>query len=112
MKGRSAVCPGSKWVGRDAWLQALNDTVSVFGRNNVMTAFVGGLSLREHGMTPDAALRSAIGLGYLIPRGIQPLYSLYWRTTGQNRGNQSTHCPCSCELMKPWRRSGGEKSCQ
>ena len=41
------ICPGkAKWVGRDAWLQALNDAVSVFGRNNVMTAFVGGLSLR------------------------------------------------------------------
>jgi hypothetical protein len=88
------ICPGkAKWVGRKAWLEALDDAVEVFGRNQVMTAFVGGVELEgDEGMSPEAALQSAIEAGeYLIPRGIQPLYSLYWRTTGQNRGEEPAY---------------------
>ena len=88
------ICPGkAKWVGREAWLRSLEEAVEVFGRNNVMTAFVGGVELEgEDAMTPEQALQSAIDAGeYLIPKGIQPIYSLYWRTTGQNRGEEPAY---------------------
>ena len=88
------ICPGKdKWVGRKAWLRALEDAVEVFGHNQVMTAFVGGIELEgEEAMTPDEALTSAIEAGeYLIPRGIQVVYSLYWRTTGKNRGEEPVY---------------------
>ena len=65
----------------------------MFGANDVMTAFVGGVEIDgPNAMTPEQALESAIEAGeYLIPRGIQPLYSLYWRTTGQNRGEEPAY---------------------
>ena len=88
------ICPGkAKWVGRAAWIRALEEAVEVFGANDVMTAFVGGVEIDgPNAMTPDQALESAIEAGeYLIPRGIQPLYSLYWRTTGQNRGEEPAY---------------------
>ena len=46
-KAFARICPGkSKFVGRDVG-RALEDAVDVFGPNQVMTAFVEGLSLRE-----------------------------------------------------------------
>lgn len=93
-KAFARVCPGkSKFVGRDTWLRALEDAVDVFGPNQVMTAFVGGVELEgDEGMTPEDALKSAQEAGeYLIPRGIQPVYSLHWRTTGANRGQEPVY---------------------
>ena len=85
------ICPGkSKWVGREAWIRSLEEAVEVFGRNQVMTAFVGGIELEgDDAMTPEEALASAVEAGeYLIPRGIQVVYSLYWRMVGKNRGEE------------------------
>ena len=93
-KAFERICPGkSKFVGRDAWLRALEDAVDVFGRNQVMTAFVGGVELEgDEGMTPEEALKSAQEAGeYLIPKGIQPVYSLHWQTTGPNRGQEPVY---------------------
>ena len=86
------ICPGkSKFVGRERWISALEDAVDVFGKNNVMTAFVGGAELEGEGgfSSPEQALESAIESGeYLIPRGIQPVYSLFWKVTGKNRDEE------------------------
>ena len=46
----------------------------------------------DEGMTPDDALKSAREAGeYLIPKGIQPVYSLHWRTTGANRRQEPVY---------------------
>ena len=89
------ICPGkAKFVGRTRWLQALEEAVDVFGENNVMTAFVGGAELEGEGAFsgPEEALESAIASGeYLIPRGIQPVYSLFWKVTGKNRDEEPVY---------------------
>jgi hypothetical protein len=86
------VCPGkSKFVGRDRWIEALHEAVEVFGPDNVMSAFVGGAELDGEGAFTDVrqAIDSAIEAGEtLIPNGIQAVYSLYWRMTGKNRGEE------------------------
>ena len=84
------VCPGkAHYVGRERWLHALEEAVEVFGKGNVMTAFVGGAELDGEGAfeTQQEALESNLeGAHYLLSRGIQPIYSLHWKMTGKNRG--------------------------
>lgn len=83
------VCPGKdSIVGRQRWIESLQDAVDVFGPENVLTAFVGGAEMQgEGGQSPDEALASGIEAGEtLIPQGIQPIYSLHWKMTGKNRG--------------------------
>ena len=86
------VCPGkASIVGRERWLRSLEEAVEVFGPDNVMTAFVGGAELEGEGAfdDPARALESNLEAGeYLIPRGIQPIYSLHWKVTGKNRGEE------------------------
>jgi hypothetical protein len=89
------ICPGKhEIVGRERWIQSLEEAVEVFGSDNVMTAFVGGAELEGDGAfaDPQQALDSAIEAGeYLIPRGIQAIYSLHWKMTGKNRGHEPVY---------------------
>jgi len=84
------VCPGkAHYVGRDRWLGALEDAVEVFGKGNVMSAFVGGAELDGEGgfQDPADALASNIeGAQHLLSRGVQPVFSLHWKMTGKQRG--------------------------
>lgn len=86
------ICPGkASIVGRDRWIQSLEEAVDVFGPDNVMSAFVGGAELEGEGAMgdPAEALDSALEAGEaLIPRGIQATYSLFWKMTGKNRGEE------------------------
>lgn len=86
------ICPGkSSIIGRDRWLQSLDEAVEVFGPENVMSAFVGGAELEGEGamQDPAEALASAIEAGeYLTPRGIMATYSLFWKMTGKTRGEE------------------------
>ncbi|MBV71247.1 MAG: hypothetical protein CMH52_07845 [Myxococcales bacterium] len=86
------VCPGKhEIVGRDAWIESLEIAVEVFGRGHVMSAFVGGAELEGEGCfaSPDLALESAIEAGeFLTARGIHAVYSLHWKMTGKNRGQE------------------------
>ncbi|MCA9540304.1 MAG: hypothetical protein KC620_15505, partial [Myxococcales bacterium] len=86
------ICPGKHAiVGRDRWLQSLDEAVEIFGDQNVMSAFVGGAELEGDGAftDPQQALDSVIDSGEtLIPRGIQPVYSLHWKMTGKHRGEE------------------------
>lgn len=88
----SRVCPGKdRLIGRDRWLRALEDAVDVFGPDNVLSAFVAGAEMDGEGGFTDVeqALESNIAAGeYLIPRGIQPVFSLHWKVTGKNRGDE------------------------
>jgi len=84
------VCPGkARTVGRDRWMQSLEEAVDVFGRGNVMSAFVGGAELDGEGAMTSAeeAHESNVACGeHLIPRGIVPVYSIFWKLTGKERG--------------------------
>ncbi|MAD60967.1 MAG: hypothetical protein CMH49_05570 [Myxococcales bacterium] len=84
------VCPGKdKFVGRERWIEALEDAVEVFGEGHVMSAFVGGAELDGEGAfsDPDQALASNLaGAEFLLSKRIQPIYSLHWKMTGKNRG--------------------------
>lgn len=86
------ICPGkASIIGRDRWLQSLDEAVEVFGPENVMSAFVGGAELEGEGamQDPAEALASAIEAGeYLTPRGIMATYSLFWKMTGKTRGEE------------------------
>lgn len=75
------ICPGkSKFVGRENWLQGLTDAVEVFGRGNVMSAFVSGIEIMQpYGYSTHKALTSSLeGAEWLLQRGIIPLFTLYW----------------------------------
>ncbi len=86
------ICPGkASIVGRERWLEALEEAVDVFGPNNVMSAFVGGAELEGEGAfdDPQQALDAAIESGeVLVPKGIQTVYSLFWKMTGKHRGEE------------------------
>lgn len=85
------ICPGkSATVGRDRWLASLEEAVDVFGPGNVMSAFVGGAELEGEGAfdSLEAALESNLrGAEYLIPRGIMPTWSIFWKVR-QARGEE------------------------
>jgi len=89
------ICPGkARVIGRSRWLDALVEAVDVFGPDNVMTAFVGGAELDGEGALPDprAALESNLeGARWLLERGVQPIYSLFWKVTGKNRGEEPVY---------------------
>jgi hypothetical protein len=84
------VCPGkARTIGRDRWLASLEEAVEVFGRGHVMSAFVGGVELDGEGAfeTAEAAHESNVECGEtLIPKGIVPVYSIFWKLTGKERG--------------------------
>jgi hypothetical protein len=81
-----AVCPGkAKYVGRDRWIKGLTDAVDVFGWGNVASAFVAGVEAPPPapGMTTEQMLTSIKeGAGFLLDRGITPLYSPLWPVDG------------------------------
>ncbi|MFN3202231.1 MAG: radical SAM protein [Bradymonadia bacterium] len=87
------VCPGkAKFIGRDRWITSLLEAAEIFGPNDVMTAMVGGAELEGEGAfeTPEQAYESNMECGeYLTPRGVVPIYSLFWKVTGKNRGEEA-----------------------
>jgi hypothetical protein len=80
------VCPGkSKFFTRDMWENSLLEAVSVFGKNNVHTAFVIGaeMVLDDALKNPEAALKSNLeGARWLLSRDIHPILSLFWPFVG------------------------------
>ena len=89
------VCPGKdRAVGYDRWLESLCEAVDVFGGDDVHTAFVCGVELDGKGAITDPAeaLENNIAAAeWLIPRGIQPIFSIYWRVTGKNAGEEPVY---------------------
>jgi len=76
------VSPGkSLFVGRNQWIQGLLDAVEIFGKGNVMSAFVSGIELTvENGFDKieDALASCTEGTEWLLQHGILPLYSIHW----------------------------------
>ena len=92
-----AVCPGKDhYVGRDTWIEALIGATEVFGRGNVGSAFVAGVEMRPPApvMTADQMLASITeGAGFLLDRGIVPLYSPLWPVEGTVYGTDDGISP-------------------
>jgi hypothetical protein len=80
------VCPGkARFFGRDMWEASLVKAVSIFGENNVHSAFVIGaeMVLDDTLKDSEAALRSNLeGARWLLSRGIHPILSLFWPFVG------------------------------
>ncbi|KHE93992.1 MAG: biotin synthase [Candidatus Scalindua brodae] len=75
------ICPGkSKFVGRENWIQGLTDAVDVFGRGNVMSAFVSGIEIMQpYAYSTQQALKSSLdGAEFLLQKGVISLFTLYW----------------------------------
>ncbi len=75
------ICPGkSKFVGRENWIQGLTDAVDIFGRGNVMSAFVSGVEIMQpYGYSTQQALESSLeGAEFLLQKGVLSLFTLYW----------------------------------
>jgi hypothetical protein len=75
------ICPGkSKFVGRENWIQGLVDAVDVFGRGNVMSAFVSGIEIMQpYAHSAQQALKSSLeGAEFLLQKGVMSLFTLYW----------------------------------
>jgi len=75
------ICPGkSKFVGRENWIQGLTDAVDVFGRGNVMSAFVSGIEIMQpYAYSTQQALKSSLeGAEFLLQKGVMSLFTLYW----------------------------------
>jgi hypothetical protein len=76
------VCPGKEqFIGRERWIQGLLDGVKIFGRGNVMSAFVAAIefTIDRGNEKIEHALDSCLtGTEWLLQRGIVPLYSIHW----------------------------------
>ncbi|MGH0033640.1 MAG: radical SAM protein [Myxococcota bacterium] len=85
------VCPGKhRYVGYDAWIEALETAVGLWGRERVYSAMVGGIELAPPlDMDPGESTELAVrGAEDLCSRGILPIYSLYWPPTGRDLPEQ------------------------
>ena len=81
------ICPGKHtYVGYHSWIASLEKAVSLWGKEHVYTAMVGGVELEpEHELSWQEASDLAIqGAEDLCSRGIIPIYSLYWPLAGRN----------------------------
>lgn len=87
------ICPGkAKYIGRDRWIKSLLEAAEIFGPDHVMTAMVGGVELdgEDAFSSLEQAYESNMECGeYLTPRGVIPIYSLFWKVTGKNRGEEA-----------------------
>ena len=79
------VCPGKeRFVGREHWIQGLIEGVEIFGKGNVMSAFVAGVEfIIDKGLQGmEDTLESCLqGTEWLLQQGILPIYSLQWPPT-------------------------------
>lgn len=76
------ICPGKEhFIGRGKWVKGLLDAVEIFGKGNVMSAFVSGIEFTiDNGFKEiENALDSCLnGTEWLLQHGILPLYSIQW----------------------------------
>lgn len=73
--------PGkARAIGRDEWIQRLEDAVEIFGRGHVGTSFVAGFECapRPGFLTQDEAFTSYVeAFDFLLERGVVPWFTLW-----------------------------------
>lgn len=86
------LCPGkNRTIGRQAWIDLILDAREVFGAENVIPNFVGGVEMaRPHGFTDvEEAIRSTgEGLEFFMSRGITPRFTTWCPEPLSNLGSQ------------------------
>lgn len=74
-------CPGKeRFVGRDNWIRRVVDSAKIFGSENVIPNFVGGVEMAEgHGFSDvDKAVASTLeGLDFFMSNGISPRFTTW-----------------------------------
>lgn len=75
------ICPGkARYVGRDEWIRRIVDAADVFGPENVIPNFVGGVEMaKPYGYTEveDAIRSTAEGLQFFMSKGISPRFTTW-----------------------------------
>lgn len=104
------ICPGkSSWIGRDNWIRRVVDSAEVFGPENVIPNFVGGVELSSpHGFaTVSEAIQSTKeGLNFFMSKGIVPRFTAWcpepYTTLGPQAGPPLEYF---CELLRAWKET-------
>ncbi len=75
------LCPGKdRYVGRDEWIQRIVDAAKIFGPENVIPNFVGGIEMsKPYGFQnlDDAIASTAEGLEFFMSQGICPRFTVW-----------------------------------
>lgn len=102
------ICPGkTKWIGRDEWIRRIVDSAEVFGPENVIPNFVGGVELSEpwgFKTVDDAITSTKSGLDFFMSKGIVPRFTAWcpepYTTLGTQIGPPIEYF---CELLSGWK---------
>ncbi|WCL50915.1 radical SAM protein [Leptospira sp. GIMC2001] len=104
------ICPGKEaWIGYDTWIRRVVDSAEVFGAENVIPNFVGGVELSQpYGFkTVAEAIRSTgEGLDFFMSKGIVPRFTAWcpepFTTLGTQAGPPLEYF---CELLTVWKET-------
>lgn len=102
------LCPGKeRFIGRDEWIRRIIESAEVFGPENVIPNFVGGVELaKPHGFDSiEAAIAStAEGLDFFMSHGIVPRFTAWCPEPQTTLGNQEGPAlEYFCELLATWK---------
>ncbi len=86
------LCPGkSAYIGRQKWIDRILGAREIFGAENVIPNFVGGVEMSQpHGFksVDEAILSTGEGLEFFMSRGITPRFTTWCPEPLSNLGSQ------------------------
>lgn len=102
------LCPGKEsWIGYDTWMRRVVDSAEVFGPENVIPNFVGGVELSEpwgFKTVKEAIDSTSEGLEFFMSKGIVPRFTAWcpepYTTLGTQAGPPLEYF---CELLTAWK---------
>jgi hypothetical protein len=104
------ICPGKEaWIGYENWIRRVVDSAEVFGPENVIPNFVGGVELSApYGFktVAEAIQSTGEGLDFFMSKGIVPRFTAWcpepYTTLGTQAGPPLEYF---CELLTTWKRT-------
>lgn len=104
------ICPGkASWIGYENWIRRVVDSAEVFGPENVIPNFVGGVELSEpwgFKTVKEAITSTKQGLDFFMSKGIVPRFTAWcpepYTTLGQQAGPPLVYF---CELLRAWKET-------
>lgn len=104
------ICPGKEaWIGYENWIRRVVDSAEVFGPQNVIPNFVGGVELSEpwgFETVAEAIQSTTEGLDFFMSKGIVPRFTAWcpepYTTLGTQAGPPLRYF---CELLTSWKRT-------
>lgn len=103
------ICPGKQaYVGRDEWHRRILAARDIFGAENVIPNFVGGIEMsRPHGFesVQDALRSTGEGLEYFMSQGVSPRFTVWCPEPLAQIGQDSGPAPLEYHagLLRLWR---------